>query len=108
MFRLDWKKEEKSLAEFEQMLRAVFQGAAKYIRLKQVNIGSLLMVCECSEFVVGSLTIIIQERERLLSSYGVMKITIDGVVVMKITPKVMNNINLCCTISTMSWDFFKI
>ncbi len=86
MFCLDLKKYKTSLAEFEQMLRAVFQGAAKYITLKQINDGSIIAICECPDFIVGCLKIIINEKEKLLFSYKVTEITIDGVVVMKNEP----------------------
>lgn len=82
MFRLDWKKSEQSLSEFEQMLRAVFQGAAKYIKLKLVKDGSVIMVCECPEFMEGCLARLVKEQTDLLCSFGVMGITIGDTVVM--------------------------
>ncbi len=80
---MDWNKGEKSLAEFEQMLQDVFEGAAKFIRLKQVEDGSVIMICECPEFVVGSLKILIKEREDVLLTYNVLSVTIGDNVVMK-------------------------
>ena len=77
------------MAEFEQMLRAVFQGAAKYIRLKLINDGSVIAVCECPAFIVGSLTVLVRERQELLCSYGVLKVTIENTVIMKKKPKVL-------------------
>ena len=85
---MDWNKGEKSLAEFEQMLQDVFEGAAKFIRLKQVEDGSVIMICECPEFVVGSLKILIKEREDVLLTYNVLLVTIGDNVVMKRKPKV--------------------
>ena len=80
---MEWEKGQKSLHEFEQMLKAVFQSAHKYIRLKVVKEGSLKLICECPEWIQGALICQIREKEPLLREYGVMEITVGEIIVVK-------------------------
>ena len=64
-----------------QMLKAVFQSAHKYIRLK-VKKGSNNS-CECPEWIQGALICQIREKEPLLEENGVMEITVGEIIVVK-------------------------
>ena len=85
---MEWEKGRKSLHEFEQMLKAVFQSAHKYIRLKVVKEGSLKFICECPEWIQGALICQIREQEALLRECGVIEITIGEFTVVKKIPVV--------------------
>ena len=67
------------------MLRAVFQSAAKYIRLKLVKDGSVIAVCECPEFIERCLARLAKDQLELLRSFGVIDVTFEDITVVTVT-----------------------